>query len=391
MNLPLQLFGFVDTPNGRAHAILTRDQDRPNEAMLQWYGTEIQAGGVLMEILSTSAKKFTLRPLRFYELDAGGGLFAPSHISNFAELMKYSAELSVQAAHLAGVWRNHLGELREISFALKTPELRVRAKKLKTWSDFKKWAGDQRRNGEYEDFRGHGSDQFALSSTLHRAGRARLERFCYETVPHFRGLAEANLDIRFKPGDADDFSVVLGLAQHHGLPTPLLDWTASPYVAAFFAFSDALENLQNRPKHKHVRIFALSREVAKHAPAHVTLTLPSPNISHLSISPRKNPRLLAQQGRFLLTNIANLESMLCSIEKDSGKKLITAVDIPIDCAAEALEDLYYMGLSGATMFPGLDGVCKMMKHQMAYRGPSAQAAPLPEPPTEQLRSSESQS
>jgi hypothetical protein len=53
----------------------------------------------------------------------------------------------------------------------------------------------------------------------------------------------------------DDFSQILDFMahlRHCGFPSPLLDWTASPYVAAFFAFR---EDISNRPSDR-VAIYA---------------------------------------------------------------------------------------------------------------------------------------
>jgi hypothetical protein len=174
------------------------------------------------------------------------------------------------------------------------------------------------------------------------------------------------------------YATLLGLAQHHGLPTPLLDWTTFPYIAAFFAFSDAIESLETRPNESHVRVYGLTQDfVNQSTPPAVVLPYIKPYLAFCSISPRHNPRLYAQQGQFLVTNIADVERFLCFQEERYGKKILVAADIPVTCANEALNDLQFMGLTAATMFPGLDGVCRMMKHAMLFKHQSLPVAGKP--------------
>lgn len=243
--------------------------------------------------------------------------------------------------------------------------------RLGTWGEFKKWADEIRSRGEAAWFRGHPDSSLPLRTTLHRIGRTRLERYCFFELKDFAGHAEAAFEKRFDLRDGDEYSLVLGLARHHGLPTPLLDWTRSPYVAAFFAFSTALEAQEPAGASGYVRIFALSRKfVTAIMPPTVVLPWVKPYVNALTVGPLHNPRLSAQQGRFLVTNLFDVESHIRSIERQVGEVCLTAIDLPASLARDALGDLSFMGVTAATMFPGLDGVAKMFRHGMLCGGPS---------------------
>lgn len=367
MQLPLQLFGTIETSQGLADAMFCMDIDRPEEAMVHWWGANIDRGAVLVRLIKKGNDVLELVPLLLYRTNDGGGLFAPILSDSEIEYRNgFSCILKKNEQLLEGEWTNKSGKKGHVIFKLSDLSHNVEPRICANWGEFKDWANQVRDEGAAAVFRGHGSNRFKLESTLHRVGRSRLERYSRETLREFHGHAEAILSERFDFANGDDYSSLLGLARHHGLPTPLLDWTNSPYIAAFFAFADTLDSQDVDKDDTHVRIYGLSKFfIDNWAPASVAIPYISPYVAFLSISARNNPRLYAQQGKFIVTNVIDVEHFLCDIEKKSEKKVLIAADVPISCANEAMQDLQFMGLSAASMFPGLDGACRMMKHNMS--------------------------
>ena len=383
-----QMIGTIGTAEGPVSAMLCIDADRPDEYMIHVCGEGANEMAVLAKA-HVAGGTITLTPSLLYRPAANGNMYAPPSLTEDEAvwMRETRAQLQETTEGLAGTWTGPHGRTGEID--LKAPRVldSVVAEQCATWEAFKDWAGRVRTESDAVLYRGHGSSQFRLQTTFHRAGLNRLERYCGEVLPMFRHHAEAVLNTRFDLNSGDDFATVLGLAQHHGLPTPLLDWTSSAYVAAFFAFSDAIDSQRSPTDHTHVRVYALTRSfVDSTSPAVVTVPKVKPYVASLAILARLNPRLYAQQGKFLVTNVSPVEGFIRHFEGVDQRQYMLAADIPVGLASKALEDLAFMGLTAATMFPGLDGVCRMMRHEMVFKRmptktPGTPAGNAESPPT----------
>ena len=96
-------------------------------------------------------------------------------------------------------------------------------------------------------FRGQADSRWPLRTTLERfragpqsiAGYHRVLSIVSRAVQSHTGAAWSVIDgdvdeRRQGPPPAYEFMIYL---RHHGFPSPLLDWSQSPYVAAYFAFA----------------------------------------------------------------------------------------------------------------------------------------------------------
>ena len=211
-------------------------------------------------------------------------------------------------------------------------------------------------------------DRYADIATKKKA--LAVERDIYRGFYNrFRGMRSAQIDMQ-SPWE------LLCYAQHFGIPTRLLDWTANPLVALYFAVTTM--------PNKNAVLWCLAREKGPYDLGEAINQLPEklgflrefkrfskPVASDTSSvivviqPPEIDLRIRNQAGLFSVQYTSDPDNFVIDHEDELGKKsdVLLKVRIPATTKLQIKKDLEKFGIDSAFIFPDMTGVAQRLKEQ----------------------------
>ena len=216
---------------------------------------------------------------------------------------------------------------------------------LSSWKYFQDFFAQELLDTKNYVFRGQSDETWKLEPSIHRILK-HIGKTEYKSKIKFH-LENFKYSLRGRVSNLKDIitdnNELWAIGQHHGLHTPLLDFTFSPYVAAYFAFVEVNKETKYRI------IYCLS-QYAINKQIDDELNIYRPVSDH-------NPRLLNQSGLFVRFDTELDIEALFKIkyrEKETMAKLYK-IKIPNKDREVCLKFLNRMNINHNTLFPDITG------------------------------------
>jgi hypothetical protein len=147
------------------------------------------------------------------------------------------------------------------------------------------------------------------------------------------------------------------LGQHFGLATPLLDWSHSPFAAAYFAFEEHQAGTSHRV------VYGLDRDAVDVRNKRIEeeeAVEGRPNVLEL-IDPLsdENPRLVNQGALFTRAPVGiPVEIWVENYFGDSESEVLLRIEVPESDRTQCLRALDRMNINHLSLFPDLTGASR---------------------------------
>jgi hypothetical protein len=226
-------------------------------------------------------------------------------------------------------------------------------------------------------YRGQRNASWEIKSSLERHGKNRIacEEY-YKIIDRYKPLLNPIIDEKFErksdrtgyPFDFKEYEEgswtlpemeYLTYLRHHGFPTPLIDWTASPYVALFFACEDFIES-------------KTCGKVYAYAPPKNRISGNEvPDLRHIGKYVEAGKRHFAQQSEYLIPTVYISEWEFIPydevIQNHENDHTVIEVEICNNSKAKLMAELSRMNINRYTMYLDDDSLIKTFADEWALQ------------------------
>jgi hypothetical protein len=226
------------------------------------------------------------------------------------------------------------------------------------WAQYKDWIGNNHELVDSFIFRGQANHAWPLQTSFHRLPGFDLAQYLNHNLPILASRLEI-IDGTYRDlSNNFEYASFLALLQHNGFPTPQLDWTYSPYIAAFFAFENAI------PRFNKVKIFLFNHtqwSIDYKQEGEISQT--TPHVSVIIPRAHGNRKYMIQRGIFTFTNVKDIGQHIRSHSK-SGKQYLIEFEMPVSLKNKVLKELAYMGITHLSLFPTIEEACRFAREEL---------------------------